>query len=201
MKEIWKPLYVKNKSFSDYLVSNLGNIKNIKLDKIIETSVFRGKKIVNIQSDFLSWEVVQVHRAVAENFLENPKNYLYVLFIDGNHMNCSVENLVWSKNNKESISEEEALRRKRASYVKKVTKKRKQLKEKAVEYKGGSCILCGYNRCLAALDFHHLDPSQKDFKLSDMYSKSWKSVLEELDKCVLVCANCHREIESGFIKL
>lgn len=201
MKEIWKPLYVKNKSFNNFLVSNFGNIKNKISGKTLEPTVFRNKKIVNIQNEDLSWETIQVHRAVAETFLENPKNYLYVLFIDNDNMNCSADNLVWSKNNKESISEEEALRRKRASYVKKVTKKRKQLKEKAVEYKGGSCILCGYNRCLAALDFHHLDRSKKDFKLSDMYSKSWKSVLEELDKCVLVCANCHREIESGFIKL
>lgn len=71
----------------------------------------------------------------------------------------------------------------------------------AVEYKGDKCSVCGYDRCADALEFHHLDPSKKDFGISSKgYTRSWDKVKEELDKCILVCSNCHREIHSGLIK-
>ncbi len=77
------------------------------------------------------------------------------------------------------------------------SEQRKQMKKWAVEYKGGKCEKCGYNKCLEALDFHHLDPSQKDFILSDRnLILSWQEIKKELDKCILVCANCHREIHA-----
>ncbi len=64
----------------------------------------------------------------------------------------------------------------------------------AVEYKGGKCERCGYDRCMEALEFHHLDPIHKDFNISSKgYTRSWKKVQSELDKCVMLCANCHRE--------
>ena len=81
-----------------------------------------------------------------------------------------------------------------------VDKRRRLLKQKAVEYKGNSCINCGYNKCLAALEFHHIDPTQKDFALSnDGHTRSWEEIKNELDKCILVCANCHREIHNSTI--
>ena len=74
---------------------------------------------------------------------------------------------------------------------------RKQIKVWAVEYKGGKCEKCGYNKCLEALEFHHLNPNEKDFMLSDRnLIWSWTQIKEELDKCILVCANCHREIHA-----
>jgi hypothetical protein len=71
--------------------------------------------------------------------------------------------------------------------------RQKETKEKAVEYKGGKCSKCGYNKCIAALEFHHLDPSEKDPKWSNMKTRSFDKIKPELDKCVLLCANCHRE--------
>lgn len=72
----------------------------------------------------------------------------------------------------------------------------------AVEYKGGKCVFCGYCRDIAALDFHHLDETQKDFGLSQKgLTRSWQKIQEELGKCILVCANCHREIHSGSIRV
>lgn len=71
-------------------------------------------------------------------------------------------------------------------------------KEKAVAYKGGCCSICGYDRCLSALEFHHVEPEHKDFHLSQR--RGWKfteEVQKELDKCILVCANCHREVHAG----
>lgn len=71
--------------------------------------------------------------------------------------------------------------------------KRFELKKKCVEYKGGSCCRCGYNRCLGALEFHHKKEEEKDFSISGGHSRSWSAITAELDKCDLLCANCHRE--------
>lgn len=69
----------------------------------------------------------------------------------------------------------------------------------AVARKGGKCKFCGYNRCIDALDFHHLE--EKGFGLSkDGVTRAWSKVEKELDKCVLVCANCHREIHAGLLQ-
>lgn len=77
---------------------------------------------------------------------------------------------------------------------------RLRLKQQSVEYKGGKCIICNYNKCIKALEFHHLDPSIKDFNCSSV-SKSFESIKSELDKCVLLCSICHREVHAGIIKL
>jgi 5-methylcytosine-specific restriction endonuclease McrA len=72
----------------------------------------------------------------------------------------------------------------------------------AIEYKGGCCQECGYNRCFEALEFHHLEPTQKDSGISQKgYARSWEKVKNEIEKCVLLCANCHREFHSGKLQL
>lgn len=73
---------------------------------------------------------------------------------------------------------------------------RNRVKTEAVVYKGGKCSICGYNKCQKALDFHHLNPLEKDFNISGG-TRSFESIKKELDKCVLVCSNCHTEIHSG----
>jgi hypothetical protein len=79
-----------------------------------------------------------------------------------------------------------------------VSRKRKQLKKDLVEYKGGKCEICGYDKCVAAMDFHHKNPEEKDFGLSqDGHTKSWESLKNEADKCLLLCANCHRELHDN----
>ena len=61
---------------------------------------------------------------------------------------------------------------------------------------GGRCIACGYDRCVAALEFHHRDPATKAFALSrNNLLRRWEEVLTEAEKCDLYCANCHRELE------
>lgn len=66
-------------------------------------------------------------------------------------------------------------------------------KIKAIEYKGGSCSQCNYSKYYGALEFHHLNPEEKDVDWSKLRLKNWDVVLHELDKCTLLCANCHRE--------
>lgn len=67
-------------------------------------------------------------------------------------------------------------------------------KHRAIAHKGGCCSVCGYDKCEAALDFHHTDPSEKDADFTQMKNWSWERIRGEIDKCILVCANCHREI-------
>ncbi|MHA2279806.1 MAG: HNH endonuclease signature motif containing protein [Promethearchaeota archaeon] len=68
---------------------------------------------------------------------------------------------------------------------------------------GGKCTICGYNKIISALDYHHIDPSHKDSILSTAMRNgyAWKRVVEEARKCTLVCCRCHREIHAGVTKL
>lgn len=75
-----------------------------------------------------------------------------------------------------------------------VNKKRQNNKKILVEYKGGKCEICGYNKCIDALEFHHINPEEKEFGISDGNIKSIERLKCEADKCMLVCANCHKEL-------
>lgn len=78
-----------------------------------------------------------------------------------------------------------------------VVRCRKNIKRKAVAFLGGRCLRCGYSKCIDAMEFHHRDPNQKDFNLSvrGLYRR-FDLVQEELKKCDLLCANCHREVHA-----
>lgn len=80
-----------------------------------------------------------------------------------------------------------------------VVRRRRRVKHDLVLAAGGSCALCGYDACMAALQFHHVDPSTKTFQLGGRgISRAWDVLLAEAAKCVLLCANCHAEVESGY---
>lgn len=85
--------------------------------------------------------------------------------------------------------------------VEAVQRRREKTKELLVEYKGSKCEICGYDKCISALEFHHITPGEKDFGVSDGLTRSFEKNKEEADKCILVCANCHREIHEGLIDL
>lgn len=77
------------------------------------------------------------------------------------------------------------------------TRHRNRQKQKAVEFFGGKCQSCGYNKSLSALTFHHLDPSKKEWSPSRVMSYKWETVIKELEKCILLCHNCHQELHEG----
>jgi len=86
----------------------------------------------------------------------------------------------------------------REELIRAVAKRRRKLKSLSIEYKGGKCQLCGYEKYQGVLDLHHLDPATKSFGIGAKgYTRSWEVIKAELDKCILVCANCHREVEAG----
>lgn len=74
-------------------------------------------------------------------------------------------------------------------------------KKALIDYKGGKCIACGYYKSINSLSFHHLDPSKKDFEISGKHCLSLDKLKREVDKCVLLCLNCHSEVHSGVLKL
>lgn len=82
---------------------------------------------------------------------------------------------------------------KKCNYVDRVQRLR-DFKKRCVEYKGGKCIRCGYSEYVGALEFHHRDPKQKDFNIGNNRTAFTEYIKNELDKCDLLCANCHRTV-------
>lgn len=95
----------------------------------------------------------------------------------------------------------------RFAYCKKCERRRKneandRLKAEAVAYKGGKCCVCGYARCTGAMAFHHIDPAEKDFGIATRMGANGltDALRRELDKCALVCGNCHAELHAGIVQ-
>lgn len=79
-----------------------------------------------------------------------------------------------------------------------VMRSQRRKKQHAVDVFGGECCMCGYNKCVEALEFHHLDKNEKEESPSTAILRwSFERAKKELDKCILVCANCHREIHAA----
>jgi hypothetical protein len=76
-------------------------------------------------------------------------------------------------------------------------------KQRIVQAMGGKCGMCGYNKCNNALELHHITPEEKDFSLGGIRAnpRSWEKIVNELRKCILLCSNCHREVEAGITEL
>jgi hypothetical protein len=80
---------------------------------------------------------------------------------------------------------------------------RRRTKIRAVVYRGGRCVVCGYSRYFGGLAFHHLDDEKKEATVSQMMAnpKAWSTIMKELDKCALLCHNCHSEVHGGVLDL
>jgi hypothetical protein len=83
-----------------------------------------------------------------------------------------------------------------------VSERRRRVKRLLVDEAGGRCMICGYDRCIAALQFHHVDRGEKSFAVSHRgVTRSIDEARQEARKCVLLCANCHAEVEAGVAQL
>ena len=81
-----------------------------------------------------------------------------------------------------------------------VARRRRKVREKAIAFLGGKCEKCGYNKYNGALEFHHINPLDKTFELKiSKMGQSWETVKKEAEKCMLLCANCHREIHQTIV--
>ena len=131
------------------------------------------------------------NRMKIENKVRNLKNRKYCL-------DCSL----WGKHNTKQIHLPPK-KRKQMDYSNDYVKNRRlSFKRKLVEIKGGKCCMCGYNRLMRALQFHHIIDKNKNFELSssNLVNRKWNLVLEEAAKTVLLCSNCHSEVEDGLHK-
>lgn len=77
------------------------------------------------------------------------------------------------------------------------TRVRHRKKQTLLDSLGGQCVLCGYKKWVFAIDFHHMDPTQKEFELGRGNYRSIEKCLAEAKKCVPLCRNCHAEVETG----
>ncbi len=204
----WKPLVYQGVLYRNYEINESGSIRNkitgYELNQSVRGNGNNSNKYlvsyIGLEKRHLS-KIVILHRAVAETFLCNENSYKYVLFKDNDFKNIHVSNLYWYPH-RNYRDEKKYKIKKRKSNSDAVIKKRKKLKENAVIYKGGACCICGYNKYFGALEFHHLDPSEKDFSISTSgTTRSWERIKSELNKCICVCANCHREIHAGLINI
>jgi transposase len=83
-----------------------------------------------------------------------------------------------------------------------VSERRRRLKRQLVEEAGGRCSICGFSNHPAALQFHHIDPETKEFHLAQYgHSRSIDRVRAEVEKCILLCANCHAQVEVGAMEV
>lgn len=210
----WKTLIYQSVKYDNYEINNNGDVRHKKYMKILKrydeipteshkaSYVYCNICIGKRSEKNKKTKKIILHRAVAETFIKNENSYSFVLFKDGDLKNVQANNLYWSKTKSSTMSDEERKARRRKNNGKYVSARRKKIKEMSVEYKGGKCIVCGYNKCKEALEFHHLDPTKKDFGIAYKgITKSWEKVKIELDKCICVCANCHREIHNNYIDI
>ena len=203
MNEIWTTLIYKNQNFNnEYKISNTGKIIKTKTGKERSKKKRNGFYYVDISFNKTIYSI-NLHKAIGKIFLPNPNNYKFLLFKDGNRENCSVENLEWSPFPFSLLNENKIDKKNRLTKIKsiktrnlkRIQEKRKAIKQKCVEYKGDVCQHCGYHKSLNALEFHHINPSEKTATIAELCSKNWEIIKKELDKCILLCSNCHREIE------
>lgn len=73
---------------------------------------------------------------------------------------------------------------------------RRNMKMQAIKMLGGKCSKCGYCKCIDALEFHHENPNEKEFKLGSGNTMSWREYKKEASKCILLCSNCHKEVHN-----
>jgi hypothetical protein len=80
---------------------------------------------------------------------------------------------------------------------------RQRTKERIIQSFGGSCGICGYDKCQASLDLHHINPQEKEFGLGGIRANpmAWHKIVNELRKCVLLCKNCHGEFHTGLFDI
>ena len=106
-------------------------------------------------------------------------------------LNCSIGTIAYHFSSKERKKKKNSQRQIRRKINKRIL----------IDIKGGKCCVCGYNKCIEALQFHHVNPEEKDFEISSNHTENIEEMKEEIKKCVLVCGNCHAEIEAGIISL
>lgn len=156
--------------------------------------------IQQINQGFSTWKIAELNNTTQPNIRYWLKKYSLKTQRTTNQLNgdrkCLTCNITQHQDNFYKKGKK-YMSHCKVCYQKKYTQKRRDNKQKGVDYLGGKCIKCGYNKCNAALDFHHVDSSDKEFNPAHLTRGNWNKLKSELDKCVLLCSNCHREHHSS----
>lgn len=196
------------KDISDDIINNIIKMRKngIKYDEI--------RKTINIKEDQLKY-ICRAFNLNNSNFYREPKSKeieeMQKYYNECNSLRKVEAKFGWSRftiskylkinsPNKSNLTKDEYDIKRRKDMSKNVINWRKDKKIKLVEYKGGCCQVCGYKKSMGALEFHHLTPTEKDFSISSK-SYAYERLKKEVDKCILVCSNCHIEIHEGIIKI
>jgi hypothetical protein len=164
-----------------------------------QIEVLLGKKCLKDIALDLGISKSTLKRRMSKYGLKQPKEFAKKLWAENSKKGGEVfGNKVRKTPEEKKITKDLANhRRGQIGYYKRYTatyrKRNLERKKKAVEYKGGKCQECGYKKCIAALEFHHRDPNEKDFEISNG-ARNWDKIKAELDKCDLLCSNCHKEV-------
>ena len=128
--------------------------------------------------------------------LQNRKFCLKCSPFKKHNTKADVDTISWTRKKYKEHPEEW-----KQKYILKLQERAKSRKAALISAMGGGCKYCGYNRCIRALSFHHLDPKIKKFGLSanNLWAKSMDDIKQEAAKCELVCLRCHAEIEEGLV--
>ncbi len=104
------------------------------------------------------------------------------------------------RNTRRDISTPKVLKTRKTTALA-VTRYRQRLKQKLIDHKGGRCQRCGYDKPVARVyEFHHRDPAMKEFGISGYLSRSWQTLVTEVEKCDILCRNCHAEVHDEIDK-
>lgn len=197
---------VRNVFIKDVSDDTISTIKKLRLESKTYSEI---RSIVGIDEDKLIkvCNILELNKAPKNNKKDIDKEEILKYYKKVNSLRKTAEFFKCSREyiTKRLPSEEIELNR-----VNKLTKEiktksqsvidwRKRKKIELVEYKGGRCERCGYNKLTQVLQFHHLDPKEKDFTISGK-SYSFERLKKEVDKCIMVCANCHIEIHEELKK-
>jgi len=129
-----------------------------------------------------------------EKILKYSKEYSKI-YRKNNREKIKEYKIKYKKNNREKIREYERRRYKKRGYLnyhKGYYQRRKYIQDYKLS-KG--CVICGYNKCAEALDFHHPN-NNRIFKVSNVHNKKFEKIKKEIDKCIVLCSNCHRELHA-----
>jgi DNA-binding transcriptional MerR regulator len=150
-------------------------------------------------------EELQVSQTTIRYWLKkyNLKTKIYTQIIDNKKVctKCNINKEIseyYFKNKKHKNMHSEC----KLCFNSRITEQFRDLKTQCIEYKGSKCQICDYNKYQGALEFHHLDPNEKDFAISAATSRLLNETMKkELDKCILVCSNCHKEIHAKLVDI
>lgn len=173
--------------FSGYTYTNIKNETNLTLDKI--RKICRNNNLNN--NKCIKYKHQTKYSIEEINKMQLFYNDCNSVRKTAKYFNTTRYQILSNLNiNKKEKLDDKILKQNK---VKSVSKWRNDKKEKLVKYKGGCCEICGYSKCLDALEFHHKEPNKKDFTVAGK-TYSYDKLKNEVDKCILVCSNCHKEI-------